>query len=652
MLYTTRSKLIISFLSVSLFVGIVSLFVGSQLLFKSVLNEATTRISLDLNAAREIYLSRISSVKTALNIATLDGEFRSHLLKRDRPPLIAKLRSIAQQTGLDFLGIVTLDGNTLCRIGPHAIPSEESSEKNPIAEHVIKYGTSVEGTVILEREFLIEENPELANKARIKLLDTPMAAPREEEEETSGMALAAGIPLYENHELIGVLYGGILLNRSREIVDTVRETVFQHETYKGRSIGTATIFFKDLRISTNVLTPVGNRAIGTRVSKQVRDHVLINGEVWTDRAFVVSDWYITSYEPIIDINGERVGILYVGVLEEKYTDVQRNLLSVFILITLAGVIVAVGFGFLMANRIMHPVRQLIQASMEVSGGNLRPNIGPVSKNEIGVLQKTFSEMLSSIRERDRRRQAESESKLLQSEKQASIGRLAAGVAHEINNPLTGVLTFTHMLLRRKDLEEDVRTDLQTIAKETERVRAIVKGLLDFSRQTVLEPEPTDINKLVRSAIALVDNQALVKGLSLEFIPTEGLPVRTVDRNQLQSVLLNMIINSIDATEPGGSIKVRTGFSISKGKTEQDGIEISITDTGCGISKENLTRLFDPFFTTKDVGDGTGLGLAVSYGIIERHGGTIRVQSEVNKGSTFTIWLPLEESGEPKESTYR
>jgi len=652
LLYTTRSKLIISFLSVSLFVGIVSLFVGSQLLFKSVLNEATTRISLDLNAAQEIYLSRIRSAKTALNIASLDGELRSSLLKRDIQPLVTKLKSISQQAELDFSGIVTTDGNTLCRIGPHAVPSKESDAKNPIAEHVFKYGTPVEGTVVLERAFLVEENPDLAKRARIQLLDTPMAAPREEEVETSGMALAAGIPLYENNELIGVLYGGVLLNRSREIVDTVRETVFQHEIYKGRSIGTATIFFKDLRISTNVLTPDGKRAIGTRVSKQVRDHVLINGEVWTDRAFVVSDWYITSYKPIIDINGERVGILYVGVLEEKYTDVQRNVLSVFTLITLAGVIVAVGFGFLMANRIMHPIRQLIKASMEVSEGNLRPTLSPVSKNEIGVLQNTFSEMLSSLRERDRRQQAESESKLLQSEKQASIGRLAAGVAHEINNPLTGVLTFTHMLLRRKELDDDVRADLQTIAKETERVRTIVKGLLDFSRQTILEPEPTDINKLVRSAVALVDNQALVKGLSLEFIPTEGLPVRTVDRNQLQSVLLNMIINAIDATEPGGTIRVTTGFSISKGDTEQDGIEISIIDTGCGISKENLTRLFDPFFTTKDVGEGTGLGLAVSYGIIQRHGGTIRVQSEVNKGSTFTIWLPLEDSGEPKEGTYR
>jgi two-component system NtrC family sensor kinase len=324
---------------------------------------------------------------------------------------------------------------------------------------------------------------------------------------------------------------------------------------------------------------------------------------------------------------------------------REKLLTVFILITLAGMIVAIGVGFLLTNRIVNPVRQLITASSEVSKGNLEPEIGPISKNEIGILQKNFSDMLSSFRERDRRQRAESERQLLQSEKQAGIGRLAAGVAHEINNPLTGVLTFTHMLLRRTDINDEIRSDLQTIARETDRVRTIVKGLLDFSRQTALEKEPTDINKMVKTTIGLVENQALIKGITLEFKPKEGLPVRRVDRNQLQSVILNMIINAFDATEPGGKVIVSTDLTVSGITRGQKGIEIAIADTGSGIPAEHLDKLFDPFFTTKEVGQGTGLGLSVSYGIIERHGGTIRVQSEVGKGSTFTIGLPLEESDE-------
>ncbi|MFX1553124.1 MAG: cache domain-containing protein [Promethearchaeota archaeon] len=463
------------------------------------------------------------------------------------------------------------------------------------------------------------------------------------------MALGATIPFLDNGEVIGALYGGVLLNRRQGIVDTVRDTVFQQEIYNGRSIGTATIFFKDIRISTNVLTPQGKRAIGTRVSEEVRERVLIEGKKWVGRAFVVSDWYITAYEPIEDILGDRVGMLYVGVLEAKYVDVRRKALSIFVLLTLAGIALAIGLGYLLEDKIMEPVRRLIGASAQVSQGNLSPEIGPISRSEVGILQKTFTEMLASLRERDRRQKAESEIRLLQSEKQASIGKLAAGVAHEINNPLTGVLTFTHMLLRRKDIGDDIRSDLRKIAHATERVREIVKGLLDFSRQTKLDPEPLDVNRLVQSTMSLLENQALVRGIRLIFEPGEELPMLTLDRSQVESALLNIILNALDATEPGESITLSTGIGIFATQGYRKGVEIAVIDTGCGIPPENLDKLFDPFFTTKEVGQGTGLGLAVSYGIVKRHGGTIRVQSEVGRGSTFTIWLPIDEASKDEDT---
>ena len=626
----------------------VALLVGGQLLYKAVLNEATNRVRLDLNAAREIYLSRIKGVKVALNITTLGPVFRSALERRDAQKIIPLLTNIAQQTELDFVGIVTKEGKTLCRIGPNSIP-KENSPPNPIANLALNERIAVSGTVILSNEFLFSENPELASRARIKLLATKRATPRPENEEFSGMALSAAVPVFDSGNFLGILYGGVLLNRSQEIVDRVRDTVFQHEIYKGQSIGTATIFFKDVRISTKVLSPDGSRAIGTVGSEEVTKHVLTDGKKWTDRAFVVNDWYITAYEPIEDIFGQRVGMLYVGVLEAKYADVRWKALSLFILITVAGMVLALGLGYVIANKMSRPVRQLIEASAQVSQGNLSPEIGPVSKSEIGLLQKTFKQMLTSLQERDKRQRVESEIKLLQSEKQASIGKLAGGVAHEINNPLTGVFTFTHMLLRRKDLPEDLRSDLETIAQETERVRKIVKGLLDFSRQIELDREPADVNRLIRHTISLVENQALIKGVSLNFEPGEGLPMITLDRNQMQSVLLNIVINALDATDPGGSITVTSGIGVSTSKPGQKGIEILCTDTGCGIPAENLNKLFDPFFTTKEVGHGTGLGLSVSYGIVERHGGTIWVQSKVGKGSTFKVWLPIEEQGAGNEN---
>ena len=639
MFYSTRSKLIASFLGVSILVGAVSLFIGGQLLYKGVLSEATNRVRLDLNAAREIYLARIKAIICPLTITSLEPAFRAALQEREIPGIISRLETVARRGELDFVGVVRKEGDTLCGVGKSSLRCKTVEIDNPIAGLVFDRMVPVSGTVILGREFLSTESHELADRARIRLLPTPRAAPREEEEETSGMALAAALPVFEDGELLGVIYGGVLLNRNTDIVDTVRDTVFQHEIYKDRSIGTATIFFNDLRISTNVLTPDGKRAIGTRVSKEVKEYVLGQGKRWTNRAFVVSDWYITAYEPIEDIFGERVGMLYVGVLEQKYVDMRRKALTVLVLIIAAGMALAIGLGYVLADKIMNPVHRLVKASQQVSEGSLTPEIGHISKGEIGVLQNTFKDMVAAMS----RRRAEAQDRLLQSEKQASVGRLAAGVAHEINNPLTGILTFTRILLRNKGIGDKNLSHLQKIAESTVRVKEIVKGLLDFSRQTELDQEPAEVNRLIRSLISTMENQALVKGVSIEFNPGENLPMLTLDRSQFQSVLVNLIINALDATEPGGNITVSTGISLSASDTGQKGVEIAITDTGCGIPQENLDKLFEPFFTTKEVGKGTGLGLAVSLGIIQRHGGTIRVQSEVGRGSTFTIWLPVEEN---------
>ena len=639
MFYSTRSKLIASFLGVSILVGAVSLFIGGQLLYKGVLSEATNRVRLDLNAAREIYLARIKTITCPLTITSLEPAFRAALQEREIPGIISRLETVARRGELDFVGVVRKEGDTLCGVGKSSLRCKTVEIDNPIAGLVFDRMVPVSGTVILGREFLSTESHELADRARIRLLPTPRAAPREEEEETSGMALAAALPVFEDGELLGVIYGGVLLNRNTDIVDTVRDTVFQHEIYKERSIGTATIFFNDLRISTNVLTPDGKRAIGTRVSKEVKEYVLGQGKRWTNRAFVVSDWYITAYEPIEDIFGERVGMLYVGVLEQKYVDMRRKALTVLVLIIAAGMALAIGLGYVLADKIMNPVHRLVKASQQVSEGSLTPEIGHISKGEIGVLQNTFKDMVAAMS----RRRAEAQDRLLQSEKQASVGRLAAGVAHEINNPLTGILTFTRILLRNKGIGDKNLSHLQKIAESTVRVKEIVKGLLDFSRQTELDQEPAEVNRLIRSLISTMENQALVRGVSIEFNPGENLPMLTLDRSQFQSVLVNLIINALDATEPGGNITVSTGISLSASDTGQKGVEIAITDTGCGIPQENLDKLFEPFFTTKEVGKGTGLGLAVSLGIIQRHGGTIRVQSEVGRGSTFTIWLPVEEN---------
>ena len=281
---------------------------------------------------------------------------------------------------------------------------------------------------------------------------------------------------------------------------------------------------------------------------------------------------------------------------------------------------------------MRPVHRLIKASTEVTQGIFSSDIGPVSKSEIGVLQETFKKMLTALQERDRRIKADSEIKLLQSEKQASIGKLAAGVAHEINNPLTAVLTNSMLLL--EDLPEDnpMYEDVKNIADETLRCRDIVRGLLEFARQEAPAKTESDLNKIADSVIGLVRKQFSFKNISIEQELAPDLPLVKLDRDQIQQVIVNMLINAMEAIERDGEIFLRTSYD-----TENRTVELKISDSGHGIPEDVRLKLFDPFFTTKD--GGTGLGLSISHGIVERHGGRITCESRPGKGTTFTIAFP-------------
>lgn len=610
MLYSTRSKLVFSFISVALLVGMVSLMVGWQLLYDSVLNEANNRIRQDLNVARVIYDDRVAAIQLSLETVGGAGDFNRAVENFDPNMLKSRIKQVALGLNLDFAGLFMSDDRFFCCVGCDSTLIPRTGI--PLASMAQKQRRTVSGTMVLE-------------------LSVPETQKRE-------LVIASAVPIWRKGEVMGVLYGGMRLGRDESIVDKIKGTVFRNEIYQGRNVGTATIFFNDLRISTTVLEKDGRRAIGTRASKEVTQRVLVEGKNWTDRAFVVNDWYITAYEPIIDVNQNRVGMLYVGVLEAPYRDVRQNAIWVFATIILTGVMFAIILGTILANRIMRPVNQLIQASMEISQGNLSPDMGPDCQGDIGLLQTEFKKMTQALVRRDKAHIEESERQLIQSEKQATIGKLAAGVAHEINNPLTPILTFTHLILRRKDLPEGVSQDLETIAFQTERVRKIVKGLLDFSRQSRLDRQFLDPGLMLEACIHLMENQALIHGVTLKYTAFGALPFSKLDRDQIQSVMVNMILNSLDATRPGGTIDIRSKPSH---KDQKPGIEICVQDTGTGIHPEHMDKLFDPFFTTKEVGEGTGLGLAVSAGIIERHGGKICVESEPGKGSLFTIWLPCD-----------
>jgi two-component system NtrC family sensor kinase len=316
---------------------------------------------------------------------------------------------------------------------------------------------------------------------------------------------------------------------------------------------------------------------------------------------------------------------------------QMRLLT-FAVIAIAAVSLMI---YLLVKRIvLKPVSQIVAATQHVANGNLNYTITLDMKDEIGDLARSFNDMTRKL--------AETQRQLYQSDKLASVGRLAAGVAHEINNPLTGVLTYSSLLLKHANDYPQLKEDLEVIVRETKRCRDIVKGLLDFARQSQPEKRQADINEIINRAVRILHNQLSLHHIKLEQQLHPHLPHINADINQIQQVLVNLLLNAGDAIveKGGGTIALTTApvdseVSMASGLSPtKKYIQIKVSDTGCGIPAEHLSKIFEPFFSTKGP-KSTGLGLAVVWGIIEKHGGRITLESEVGKGTTFSIILPVD-----------
>jgi len=633
-----RKKLIISFVIVVLISGLVATLVGIHLIGRRIVEQAQDNVRMDLNSAREVYQNRLDDMRLLLAFTVVRDSIKNALRNKDLESLVGLLTEVRSKGKVDILTIVDSNERVVARSRNPSVYGDSQSE-DEIVHRAVSEAEVVAGTTIVVREELLKEGEDLAEQAYMRIIATPQAKPKPELQQISGMMLKVAVPVFDdgNGALLGVLYAGQLLNRNYEIVDKVKDILYKGEKYKGKDIGTATIFQEDLRISTNVTNDDGSRAIGTRVSEAVYDQVLVKGGSWVARAFVVNDWYITAYEPIRDVTGSIIGILYVGLLEEKFTDMQRDTTLSFLGVTFAGIVLVLAVSYILADSITKPVRRLSSAAEEIAGGNLSYRVEVDSADEIGELGRTFNFMVDSLKERDQQLRAYTEQQLLRSERLASLGRLAAGVAHEINNPLTGVLTFGHLLLRKCANDDPRKEALETIVDQTSRCKQIVRGLLDFARQTEPNKVRADVNSVLKESLRLTENQALVQNVEVVKKFNHHLPDVMLDKGQIQQVFVNIIVNAVDAMPDGGTLTVATDTSEAR-----ESVKVEFGDTGCGIAPDDISKVFDPFFTTKDASKGTGLGLAVSYGIVARHSGNIEVQSRVGKGSTFTVNLPVEE----------
>jgi len=356
----------------------------------------------------------------------------------------------------------------------------------------------------------------------------------------------------------------------------------------------------------------------------------------------------------------------LGVVDITYSmdAINRTMRShmVNMIVVSVGVVLlmALSVGWLLHRLIYLRLDDLDKGARRLAAGDFDSPIPVRGDDEFGSLARETNAMMAAVKkshqdleqwvekleEKVKERTAElrlAEAEVARGEKLASIGQLAAGIAHELNNPLTGVLTFTNLLRKKAPDGSQDAEDLDLVIRETKRCASIIRRLLDFAREKTPEKAMVDINQLIQETVRFVERSAALQQIEIATELDPDLPCLSVDADLMKQVFMNILVNAQQAINGPGRIVVRTRLHTARRLPDcaggQPAVEIAVTDTGCGIPEANLQRIFDPFFTSKEVGKGTGLGLSVSYGIVRSHGGEIAVESTVGEGSTFRVCLP-------------
>jgi signal transduction histidine kinase len=393
--------------------------------------------------------------------------------------------------------------------------------------------------------------------------------------------------------------------------------------------------------------------------------VLDEGRTWLDRAFVVKDWYVSAYQPLLNSHDQRVGMLYVGFLEEPFSQARRQALWVVVGLFALAMGGAAIFAVIWARKVFRPIEQMHATMHAIDNGDIGARVGPIdSRDELGIVAAHFDQLLDRLQSQTAslkrwgesldakvaERTAELElavselrstqSQLVMNEKLAAIGQLTAGVAHEINNPVAVIQGNLDVL---RDLlgpaADPVAPEIRLIYEQVHRIRLIVTKLLQFARPQdyVGYIEPVAPQQLIQDSLVLVGHLLKKGNIAIEQHVDSSRYV-TCNRNELQQVLINLMVNAIQAMPEGGVMSLT-----AEDWDEADmpvGLKLVVADSGPGISAEDQARLFKPFFTAKKP-DGTGLGLWVSQSLIERYGGRISITSEPGKGTRFVVWLRFE-----------
>ena len=618
-----------------------------------------TKVRSDLAVANSYYERAAEGVgRSVAGQAAANRVVRAVVAGRGRqtPAVAAILEETVSAHKLDFLRFIDVDsGRRMAAEWPVVAAALAGSERTE--------------TEIFTEPQLAAISPLLASRAATPLIATPNAVPTERAAEERGLVIHSAAPVHDAAgNLLGVLEGGVLLNKNLDFIDNLNAVVYPDGTLPLGSAGTATLFLGDVRVATNVRLFGDTRAIGTRVSAVVNNAVLKQGATWLDSAFVVSDWYVSAYAPLVDSRQQRIGMLYVGFLEAPFAKARWHAFYAVAAFFVLAMLLAGAYAVLSARRVFKPIERMHATMTAIELGDDDARVGPVAgQDELGVMATHFDRLLdqlqaqadslkrwgASLDAKVAARTAELEqavadlkaaqSQLVMNEKLAAIGQLTAGVAHEINNPIAviqGNLDVLRDVLGPR--AEPVEHEIRLIHEQVQRIRLIVAKLLQFARPQdyVGYLEPVETGQLLQDCLLLV-RHLLTKGdIAIEQHIDSSRRI-TCNKNELQQVIINLFVNAIQAMPNGGVLRI--GVEDWDAADMPVGIRLEVADSGPGISATDLAQLFKPFFTAKKPG-GNGLGLWVSQALVERYGGQITAESELGKGARFTVWLRLEPQG--------
>ncbi len=578
MLKSIAGRLMSGFLVVIVIISAIFSYVGIRFIESRVIAEAQRRVAESLMAASEMYANELHDVQEVVRM-TADRLFLKEALRGVGVGRAADVLADARQSGsLDVLVVTDAKGRVRWRpANPSRVGDDRAADA--LVRAVLERGRPVAATTVVGSADLERENPELAPRA---VLASASGAPRGG---PAGLMLSAAAPVEDaSHRLIGVVVGGVLLNDRYVLVDRLKHGVFQDAQYQGKAVGAATVFLYDVRIATTILTAHGARATGTPVDTGVYRQVVEEGRPWVAGTFAVNEWYIASYQPIRDITGQTVGMLGVGLLEAPYLDLRHRSTLLFLAITLAGAVLTVGLSYLISRWLSVPLRNMVAASRRLAHGELDTKVEVPDVTEFAELAESFNAMGTALRRRDEKLQEFARRKIMESERLALIGQLAADVAHELNNPLQGIVTYSHLLRERGANGDGAHAWIEKIVTQADRSTKIIRGLLDFARPQTPHKRPVKVNGLLEQCIALVENQALFQNIEVEKRFGADVPDVVIDPSLMQQVFMNLIINAAEAMPEGGRLALTTSFDPVARL-----VEVGFVDSGHGIRPEDVDR---------------------------------------------------------------